>query len=189
MRTNSSLATFKEMVRGGDFVVLDTETTGLNKAEIVQIGIVDASGEVLLDTLVRPMGRIPHETTRIHGITDDMVINAPGWADITGRVEAILRGRHVVVYNAKFDRKMMHLSAQSCGLPKTDWKTFSTWWCAMEAFAHEYASNGYSRRSRYARNHKLTVAAQHYGIPVVNAHSALGDALMTLKMVRAMVSG
>lgn len=187
MRTRTNLIAFKQMIRGGDFVVLDTETTGIHVGEIVQIGVVDAAGEVLLDTLVKPTGRIPYETTRIHGITDSMVSDAPGWADITGQVESILRGRHVVVYNAIFDRKMMHQSAQCCGLPKTDWKTFSTWWCAMEAFAQEYAGGGYGYRSRYARNQKLTMAARHYGIPVRNAHSALGDALMTLAVVRAMV--
>ena len=188
MRTSTNLIACKQMIRGDDFIVLDTETTGIHVGEIVQIGMVDATGQVLLDTLVKPVGRIPYETTRIHGITDDMVNGAPGWGDITAQVESLLRDRHVVVYNAVFDRKMMHQSAQACGLPKTDWKTFSTWWCAMEAFAQEYASRSFSHRRRTPRNQKLTMAARHYRIPVRDAHSALGDALMTLSVVRAMVA-
>lgn len=184
MHTYINLPAFKAMIRAGDFVVLDTETTGIQQGEIVQIGIVDAQGNVLLDTLVKPLGAIPYETTKVHGITDAMVADAPGWAAVTQQVEAILRGRHVVVYNAPFDRKMMHQSAERCGLPRTDWKTFSTWWCAMEAFALEYVGGRFY--GRYPRNHKLVVAAQHYNIPVRDAHNALGDALMTLHVVRAL---
>lgn len=37
-----------------DCVILDTETTGLHDAEIVQIAVIDHAGTVLLDTLVNP---------------------------------------------------------------------------------------------------------------------------------------
>lgn len=174
------------MVRGEDYLVLDTETTGVRQAEIVQIGIVDAQGSVIMDQLVRPMNPIPRDATAIHGITDPMVADAPCWADITTEVETLLRGRDLIVYNAAFDRKMMHLSAQFAGLPKTDWKTFSRWWCAMEAFAEVYG-----QRNRYGngyRWHKLVKAAQHYHIPVVDEHSALGDARLTLALVKAMAA-
>ncbi len=36
------------------------------------------------------------------------------------------------------------------------------------------------------RWHKLVDAARHYRIPVVDAHSALGDAKLTLAVVKAM---
>lgn len=185
MHTNTSLSAFKQMIQCGEFVVLDTETTGIHVGEIVQIAIVDAQDNVLLDTLVKPVGHIPYETTRIHGITDDRVADAPGWGDVTGTVEKLLRGRDVVVYNAKFDRKMLHQSAQAASLPKTDWKQFSQWWCAMEAFAEAYPGgrSGYGRRKRW---HKLSAAARHYRIPPVNTHSALGDVRLTLKVVKAM---
>ena len=163
MRTTQSLAAFREMIRRGEYVVMDTETTGLHVGEIVQIAIVDPTDTVLLDTLVKPVGRIPYETTRIHGITDDMVADAPGWAAVTATVDSLLRGRDVIVYNAKFDRRMMHQSAQAAGLPKTDWKTFSQWWCAMQAFGEAYATGSYGgyRRSRgRARWHKLAMAAE-----------------------------
>ncbi|MBZ0301644.1 MAG: 3'-5' exonuclease [Anaerolineae bacterium] len=188
MRTSTSLSAFKQMIRQGEFVVLDTETTGLQRGEIVQIAIVDAQDQVLLDTLVKPVNPIPYEVVRIHGITDAHVANAPTWGDITAQVETILHDRDVVVYNAVFDRKMMHQSAAALRLPKTDWKTFSRWWCAMEAYAEEFAGSrggGWGR----PRFHKLGNAARHYGIPVVGAHNALGDARMTLAVVQAMARG
>jgi DNA polymerase III epsilon subunit-like protein len=184
MRSIQSLTAFQTMIQRGDFVVLDTETTGLQRGEIVQIALVDAQGKMLLDSLVKPLSRIPREATAIHHITDSMVNDAPPWAEVSPQVEKLLRGRDVIVYNASFDRKMMHQSAEAAGLPKVDWKLFSQWWCAMEAFAEVYGQpGGYGRGYRWQ---KLSTAARYYRIPVVDAHSALGDALLTLKVVLAM---
>ncbi len=181
MPVNRNMPAFRQMVRNGDFVVLDTETTGLFNAEIVQIALVDSQDNVLLDTLVKPVNRIPYEVIRIHGITNERVADAPSWADVTAQVEAVLRGRDIVVYNATFDRKMLHTSAEIAKLPKVDWKTFSRWWCAMEAFAELQGSYRYGR----PKMHKLASAARYYNIPVVDTHSALGDARLTLALVRA----
>ena len=89
MRTYQSLLAFKQMIQQGDYLVLDTETTGIHQAEIVQIAVVDSADNVLLDTLVKPVSRIPYDATRIHGITDSMVAEAPGWGEITEQVEAL----------------------------------------------------------------------------------------------------
>lgn len=42
---------------GANALILDTETTGLEEhAEIVEIAVIDYTGAVLLETLVRPDG-------------------------------------------------------------------------------------------------------------------------------------
>ena len=42
-----------------DFVVLDTETTGLDsRAEIVEISIIDKHGNTLFDSLIKPKNPI-----------------------------------------------------------------------------------------------------------------------------------
>lgn len=178
------LQTFLEMIQDGDYLVLDTETTGLHDGEIVQIAIIDSSGFTSLDALVKPSRPIPPDATRIHGITDEMVNDSPTWAQLTDYIASILRGRNVVVYNAVYDRKMMHQSAEKAGLPKVDWKGFSNWWCAMDAFSEVYGEwNSYHRSYRWQR---LTTAARYYRLPVVDAHSALGDCRITLGVVKAM---
>lgn len=61
-----------------DWVILDTETTGLDTmAEIVEISIIASDGHVLLDTLIRPSNPIPPAATAIHHISDLMVVAAP----------------------------------------------------------------------------------------------------------------
>lgn len=171
-------------VSKGSFIVLDTETTGLNDAEIVEIAIVNESGESLLNTYVRPKNRIPLAATAVNGITDEMVAAAPTFLDLIPTIIDLLRGRDVIVYNAVFDRKMLHQSAEAWGFPHTDYKSFSRWWCAMEAYAILHGDyNAYRGTYKWQR---LATAAQRFGITNPHPHRAMGDALTTLAVVKAM---
>jgi len=66
-------------------VILDTETTGLYEAEIVQLAIINHEGETLLNTLVKPEHpeKMMEKSSKgicaydIHGIHPDMLANAP----------------------------------------------------------------------------------------------------------------
>lgn len=175
------LSTLREVVSAGNFVILDTETTGLNDGEICQIAIIDGAGEVLLNTFVKPINPIPADATRIHGISDQNVISAPSWREIAPHLVDMLTGRDVITYNAIYDRKMMHRSAEHAGMEKIVWKEISTWCCAMEAYAEFYGDwNSYHQSYRWQR---LSVAAERCGVVVKNAHNALGDCLMTLGVI------
>lgn len=182
-----SIHNLVEVIRSGKFVILDTETTGLDRtAEIVEIAVIDPDGKTLLSTFVKPARPIPADATRIHGITDVMVEKAPNFALVVPALVEILTGTNVIVYNATYDRKLLHQSAEANNLPKTDWKTLSRWWCAMETFAEIYGDWDSYRQSY--RWQKLATAARYYKVPVVGAHGALGDCQMTLGVCRAMAA-
>lgn len=166
------------------YVILDTETTGLERGEIVQIAVVDQSGEVLMNEYVKPVNPIPHEATRIHGITDAMVKDASPFAFIRLKLQPILTGTHVIVYNAVYDRKMLHQSAEAAGIPKVEWKELSLWHCAMEEFAAIYGD--FNERTQSFRWQKLSTAAAFYGIGQPVEHTALADCLTTLSLVKHM---
>ncbi|MFI1890393.1 exonuclease domain-containing protein [Streptomyces jumonjinensis] len=90
-----------------DVVVLDTETTGLHaEARIVEIAVLSSSGAVLLDSLVDPGEPVPRASSRIHGITDDMIRSAaaPTFSDLLVRLTGVLDRKRVLIYNASFDR-------------------------------------------------------------------------------------
>ncbi len=144
----SELQQLLDVIRTGNFLVLDTETTGLERGEVIQIGVVDSAGATLLDTLVKPVEPIPPSTTRIHGITNQMVATAPRFADVIDTLRETLNSQQVIVYNAVYDRKMLHQSAEAAGIEKTDWKAISRWWCAMEGFAEVYGDWNSMRRIR-----------------------------------------
>src|SRR5690349_18632265 len=100
---------FRDILNRNNFVVLDTETTGLEKpAEICEIAIIGVNGEPLVNTLVKPVRPIPPAASTITGITDDMVASAPSWVDVRPMVLEAIRGKDVIVYNATYDRKLMH---------------------------------------------------------------------------------
>jgi DNA polymerase-3 subunit epsilon len=79
---------------------LHSKTTGaLELSEVVEIAILDSSGMPLVDELVKPKRHIRPNATQEHGVTDDMVETAPRWAEILPRVEEVLVGKKVCVYD------------------------------------------------------------------------------------------
>ena len=170
-------------------LILDTETTGLgDDAEVVELAVIDCTGNVLLDTLVRPSGPVPAEAAAIHGITDAMLADAPTWSEIHDRFCCLVEGRQVVIYSREFDARVISQTARRYGLPAPQGfdqvLEHDRIQCAMHVYA-EFRGEWSEERGQY-RWQKLSAAAQQQGVTVENAHRALGDCLMTLGVVRAM---
>lgn len=164
------------------FYVLDTETTGLGKAdEIVQIGIVDRHGEVLMNQLIKPTIPIPGGASAVHGIYDADVTAAPSFKDVYIKLSMLLAGQFVVAYNMDFDWRMLQQTVGRYRLPdvrigKRD--------CAMKQYARFKGV-----RKDKGRNyvwHKLGNAVRQEGLQIFRAHDALDDARMTLALVHKM---
>ncbi|MBF0182481.1 MAG: DNA polymerase III subunit epsilon [Magnetococcales bacterium] len=90
-------------------IALDTETTGLSPAQgdrIVEIGCVELvqmrKGQTR-QWFVNPERKIPLEATRIHGITDEKVANAPVFSAIAGEFLDFIGDDGLVIHNAAFD--------------------------------------------------------------------------------------
>ena len=165
-----------------NFYVLDTETTGLGEdAEIVQIGIVDAAGDTLMNQLVKPSHPIPLGATRIHGISDADVVDAPAFMRLYIRLSSLLAGEVVVGYNMDFDWRMLRQNAARYGLPEI---RVSKRDCAMKQYAKFHGKRGAGGRGYVWQ--KLGVAAKHEGIPPEKTHDALHDARLTLALLRVM---
>ena len=176
---STALSAIRAIAPTDNFVVLDTETTGIDyRAQIVQIGIVAADGRVLVDSLVRPTIPIPQEATAIHGLTDDMVRLAPTIVELAPSIRDAIRGRCVIIYNAEYDMRLLRQSAEA-RQDTTDWRSVATrWLCAMLAYAEYRGEPG--RRYGEFRWHKLGEAARYEGIEASAQHSAIGDCLTTL---------
>ena len=182
-----SLKTLKTVWESQNFIVLDTETTGLGYgSEIVEIAIIDHLGNSLLNTRIRPVYSIPDDAAAVHGITDRDVLDAPLWTAIRGAIRGILTERDVIIYNAKYDVKMLrssdavHQIKEAIDLFTSPWD-IARYHCAMLAYA-EYLGdwNDYHRSWRW---HKLTSAMHQQSLPFRDAHSALGDCQMTLSLM------
>ncbi len=79
---------------------LHSKTTGaMDLSEVIEIAILDSSGKPLVDELVKPKRHIRPTATDEHGVTDEMVDTAPRWAEILPKVEEVLVGKKVIVYD------------------------------------------------------------------------------------------
>ena len=88
-------------------VYLDTETTGLNDAYPVEINIRSRHGSTIFDSLVKPPVPCEAGAERVHGITKEMLQDAPEFPDIYPTLQRILLNKHVVIYNAPFDKSVI----------------------------------------------------------------------------------
>jgi DNA polymerase-3 subunit epsilon len=159
-------------------VILDFETTGFVSpdVDIIEVAIVSHSGEVLLDTLLKPHRPIPYGASAVNGIYDEDVADAPTFIDMYPKLLRHLTGQPVVAYNYTFERDILAAVTARLGLPLK----VNEWYCAMKA---------YSDFSGLFRSSKLTTACKREGIAVENAHAALGDCLMTLALMKQMADG
>jgi DNA polymerase-3 subunit epsilon len=173
----SSVAWSRSLLRSREFCVLDSETTGLKPpVEFVEIAIVDAGAETLFEGTVRPACRIEPGATRIHGHTARSLTGSPPFLEVYPELLEALWGRRVVVYNASYDRRVWDAEVRSVGARGALAGELSPWECAMRRYA-AYVGEP-SKRGGY-RNQKLPGGD----------HSALGDALATLRLIEEMAAG
>jgi DNA polymerase-3 subunit epsilon len=177
-----SVAWARAAIADRSTVFLDTETTGFDAgAEIVDIGVVDVQGRVLLDTLIRPVQPIPAATSNIHGIYDHHVVDAPSWEQVSAALIPLLSGRRVVAYNADFDRRIVE---QCCARIQLAHPACA-WECAMRAYA-DYAGER-NASGRGVKSHKLDAAAAAFGI-APGGHRAYADAEVCRQVVHRMAT-
>jgi DNA polymerase-3 subunit epsilon len=112
-------------------VVFDTETTALiaNRTikddklpEVIEFYgcLVDLSTEDPvereLDLLIKPRMPIQPETTRITGITNEMVASAPTFVQVAEQVKSFLEGDHAIVaHNASYDVEVIDIEMARVG--------------------------------------------------------------------------
>jgi DNA polymerase III epsilon subunit-like protein len=173
----------RELLKG-EFVIFDTETTGFEADdEIVQIGIIDQTGAVVLERLIKPTRSIPNSD--YHGITDEMVANAPGFPEVYGQIALALNGKRRVAYNLVYDSRMVNQVCDRHKLPIFLWHDDS---CAMEKYAQFNGEwNDYHGNYRWK---KLSEALSAFGLKHedfgTKEHDACTDARATLALIKKM---
>ena len=165
--------------------ILDTETTGLGyRDEICEISVIDAeTAKPLLDTLIKPSTTIPKEVIRIHGITNDMVENAPEYSDIHHQLMSIFKEKRVIIYNAGFDLRMIRQSGAQHDF--SGLRDSYTIICAMIWYAEFYGQWDSYRGSYKWQKLINTARQQNIDVRDLIAHRALADCLITQRVIKA----
>lgn len=164
-----------------DYVIFDLETTGIspNYDEVIEISALKVKGGEVVDefnTLVNPGRKIPFGATKVNGITNAMVAEAPAFSHVLAEFLDFAEGLVLVGHNiARFDMKFI--------------------WRDAEQYFGEIPQNNYVDTLQVARkhlpkmdHHRLVDLAEHYGISPEGAHRALNDCYMNQKVYECMVA-
>ena len=144
-----------------DAVILDTETTDLF-GQVVQVSIIDLTGQVLLSTLVRPTTVVSPEATAVHGIREEDLQDAPSLSAIAAQLLAATRGRQLLAYNAPYDRQVLTADLRAIGVDPAHLGDRENWVCLMRA--------------------RSLVEGRGW-VALGGPHHALGDCLAALKVL------
>ena len=162
-------------------VVVDTETTGLDvtQARLVSVAAVRVHGDhayrgATLDRLVRPDVPIPPHTTAVHGITDDMVRDAPGPAPVLAELTALAGPAVWIGHNIGFDVEIVQRESQRHGVDWTPPYRLDTLRLAGALMPNRQGL-------------ALEALAELFDIEVVGRHTALGDVLVTASLYLRML--
>lgn len=157
------------------FSIVDLETTGgkAGRDRITEVAIINFDGENIeeeFSSLINPERKIPSHITRLTGITESMVADAPKFYEVAKKIVEMTKGRTFVAHNVGFDYNFLK---------------------------HEFADLGYTfslkklctvRLARKALpghpSYSLGKICERLGIALKNRHRALGDARATTELFK-----
>ena len=149
------------------WVIIDTETTGLTKDDrIVEVAAIAVEAATMTEvdrfvTLLQP----DRDTgaTEVHGISEEMVRHSPRFADIAREFARFLDGRVLVAHNLRFDQGFLEREFELAGLRLDLGRGFCTW----------------------LHGTKMTLAksCEAHDITLDGAHRAAADAEATMQLL------
>ncbi|WHL24885.1 MAG: DNA polymerase III subunit epsilon [Candidatus Blochmannia vicinus] len=106
-------------------IVLDTETTGMNKFglhyeghRIIEIGAVEIINRHLTDNkfhvYLKPNRGVDIEAFQIHGISDQFLKDKPTFSEIINEFLMFISNSELIIHNAPFDLGFLNQELQIC---------------------------------------------------------------------------
>lgn len=153
--------------------VVDVETSGgqASADRVVEIGIVLLDdGHVInrFQSLIHPETSIPASLTAIHGISNEMISDAPRFSELALQILELLEDRIFVAHNVHFDYGFLEAEFRRAG---------------YDFRAKKLCTVRLSRRLLKLQSHSLAALCRHFSIVNNRAHRALEDALATAEIL------
>lgn len=158
-----------------DFVVVDVEATGAKTPpnRIIELGAYRISGGRIVDkflTLVNPEIPIPRFVIALTGISNDMVKQAPVFADVAPRWLEFVEDAVLIAHNAPFDTSFLNHEVSRV---YPGHRMINTHLCTVKLARHTVPG---------LLNYRLDTVATHFSIPIFHRHRAGSDALATAEV-------
>lgn len=162
-----------------EYVVFDTETTGLNAAEhtIIEVAAVKMKGAEIVDQwteLIDPQLEIGPKTTEITGITNEMLRGQETLDVVLRKFKEFTGDAVLVAHNAEFDKAFINACAKRIG---------------MEPWNNAFLDTLPLARMMYKgmRNYRLGTLAKKFNVELINAHRALDDTVALAHVFQQML--
>ncbi len=162
-----------------DFVVVDLETSGLEpgNARVIEIALkrIDKNGKTLdeYSTLINP-GNGDVGATFIHHITEDAIADAPSFSEVVDQIMFRMQDAVIVAHHAAFEDKFLSAEFKRAGIKVAPVPALDTLFLA--------------RTTLDLPNFKQDTLLNFYGIPSVDAHTALGDVRALSQILPKLIS-
>lgn len=183
--TYSNITTRTPRDKLSNYVVIDTETTGLTpgKNKIIDVAAIrfrDWMPVEKFSTLLSPGSHIPVSATKINGITDDMVADKPQFRQVAQSLIDFIGDDNVVGHNIEgFDVPFVVLAGANLAARKR--KYYDTLTIARRTLKRETRDGNGD-----VENYKLHTLCEYYNIPHYETHRAENDALSTGYLLKAL---
>lgn len=150
-------------------IVLDTETTGLDytKEKIIEFAAVRLENGKIKDTyqtLINPEQHIRKSSIAIHGITEDMVADAPTESEVLEEILNFIGDAPIVAHNAIFDYSFLNEASK-----RVLKKRFENERIDSQQMFKEIAPE--------LESHGLAALTDKFHVNLENHHRAMADAM------------
>jgi DNA polymerase-3 subunit epsilon len=156
------------------YAITDIETTGSHASgnSIVEIGVLLWDGERVLEefsTFINPGVPLPRFITALTGITDEMVEDAPTFAQVSDRLEELFEGAIFVAHNVSFDHSFIRAEFAAIGIN----------WNPPRLCTMRLARKAFPGQTSYG----LNAICNWMGLINAQAHRALSDARVAFEIL------
>jgi len=159
-------------------IYYDTETTGLRAAadRIIELAAYDPVTEKTFCTFINPGCPIPSDSTKVSGITDEMVKDAPSFKEAALQfVEFCTPDALLIAHNNDtFDKLFLEAEFARNNVPMPTWRYLDSL-----KWARRYRND--------LPKHSLQHLREVYGITANQAHRALDDVVVLHQVFSRMI--
>ena len=159
------------------FSIIDVETTGYPHNKITDISIYNTNSQKVVaefHSLVNPDVAISSSITRLTGITNEMVRDAPFFYEIAKQIVNLTRDNVFVAHNVNFDFNVIKNEFKNLGYTYHRKKM-----CTVKLSRKLLPGH---------KSYSLGKLCKDLSIPIYGRHRAKGDALATLQLFKLLIN-
>lgn len=167
--------THSRLLKDLDFVVVDVEATGAKTPpnRLIELGAYRIRGRRIVDkflSLVNPEIPIPRFVASLTSISNEMVKNAPVFANVAPQWLDFVSDSVLVAHNAPFDTSFLN---HEISRVYPGHRMINPHLCTVRLARRAFPD---------LSNHRLDTIAHHFSIPIASRHRAGSDALATAEI-------